>query len=49
MVDAPSWHSELRALVLSAAPNVRRLAGGQDPSVAEMARTLLSEAGIVSI
>jgi hypothetical protein len=48
MVDAPPWHSELRTIVLSAGPSVRRLAAGADPSVADMARMLLFEAGIVA-
>lgn len=48
MVDAPPWHSEVRTIVLSAGPTVRRLAAGADPSVADMARMLLFEAGIVA-
>lgn len=41
--NAPAWHGELRALVRSALPRIRRFAEDADAEVADTARLLLSE------
>lgn len=43
MKNAPAWHGELRALVRSALPRIRRFAEDANAEVADTARLLLSE------
>lgn len=45
LVGSASWHSELRSLVLGVVPTVHRLAESGHSAVADMARSLLAEAG----